>query len=232
MFKLGADLQVYLHREPIDFRAGINSLAVLVQETMALDPFAPAAFAFCNRRRDWMKLLFFDRSGFVLVLKRLAEDKFRWLTDDGSWVVSAAGPAFGICPDCRRRTRHRHGWFNRNLRDLPVEGKTVTVKLRLSRWRCAHQKCERQTFTDRLPTIASPYARRNAFIEQPDVQLFQAFDPKAWGQEACGPGRMVSDKPRKSKRGLDTDYAAKPGARSPTALTTWCRSPFALSSRR
>ncbi|ESY65882.1 IS66 family insertion sequence element accessory protein TnpB [Mesorhizobium sp. LNHC232B00] len=37
MFRLGADLKVYLHREPIDFRAGINSLAVLVQETMALD---------------------------------------------------------------------------------------------------------------------------------------------------------------------------------------------------
>src|SRR4051794_2179152 len=35
-------------------------------------------FAFCNRRCDRMKLLFFDRSGFVLVLKRLTEDKFRW----------------------------------------------------------------------------------------------------------------------------------------------------------
>ena len=52
MFRLGADLKVYLHREPIDFRAGINSLAVLVQETMGLDPFAPVVFAFCNRRRD------------------------------------------------------------------------------------------------------------------------------------------------------------------------------------
>lgn len=78
MFRLGADLKVYLHREPIDFRAGINSVAVLVQETMALDPFAPAVFAFCNRRRDRVKLLFFDRSGFVLILKRLTEDKFRW----------------------------------------------------------------------------------------------------------------------------------------------------------
>ncbi|WP_310856278.1 IS66 family insertion sequence element accessory protein TnpB [Rhizobium hidalgonense] len=71
MFRLGADLKVYLHREPIDFRAGINSLAVLVQETMALDPFAPAVFAFCNRRRDRVKLLFFDRSGFVLILNDL-----------------------------------------------------------------------------------------------------------------------------------------------------------------
>lgn len=78
MFKLAPDVQVYLHREPVDFRAGINGLAVLVQEAMALDPFAPAVFAFCNRRRDRMKILFFDRSGFVLVLKRLTEDRFRW----------------------------------------------------------------------------------------------------------------------------------------------------------
>ena len=78
MFRLSADVQVYLHREAIDFRAGINSLAVLVQETMALDPFAPAVFAFCNRRRDRIKLLFFDRSGFVMILKRLTEDRFRW----------------------------------------------------------------------------------------------------------------------------------------------------------
>ncbi len=49
MFRLDADLKVYLHREPIDFRAGINSLAVLVQEVMELDPFATLVFAFCNR---------------------------------------------------------------------------------------------------------------------------------------------------------------------------------------
>ena len=78
MFRLDAELKVYLHREAIDFLAGINSLAVLVQEAMALDPFAPAVFAFCNRRHDRMKLLFFDRSGFVLALKRLSEDRFRW----------------------------------------------------------------------------------------------------------------------------------------------------------
>ncbi len=78
MFRFSAEVQVYLHREPIDFRAGINRLAVLVQEEMELDPFGSGVFAFCNRRRDRMKLLFFDRSGFVLVLKRLSEDKFCW----------------------------------------------------------------------------------------------------------------------------------------------------------
>ncbi|MER8579605.1 IS66 family insertion sequence element accessory protein TnpB [Mesorhizobium sp. M1423] len=102
MFRLGADLKVYLHREPIDFRAGINSLAVLVQETMALDPFAPAVFAFCNRRRDRMKLLFFDRSGFVLVLKRLTEDKFRWPRREAAVVtltISVIDRAAGLSQD-------------------------------------------------------------------------------------------------------------------------------------
>lgn len=48
-------------------------------------------------------------------------------TADDSWVVSAAGPGFGICPDCSRRTRNWHGWSNRSLQDLPVQGEAVTV---------------------------------------------------------------------------------------------------------
>lgn len=78
MFRLAADLRVYLHREPIDFRAGINSLAIVVEQSMGLNPFERAVFAFCNRRRDRIKLLFYDRSGFLMVLKRLEEDKFHW----------------------------------------------------------------------------------------------------------------------------------------------------------
>ena len=39
MFRLAADVQVYLHREAIDFRVGINGLAILVEQAMDLDPF-------------------------------------------------------------------------------------------------------------------------------------------------------------------------------------------------
>ena len=39
MFRLAADVQVYLHREAIDFRVGINGLAILVEQAMHLDPF-------------------------------------------------------------------------------------------------------------------------------------------------------------------------------------------------
>ena len=88
------------------------------------------------------------------------------LTDDDSWVVSAIGPAYGICPECGQRTRNRHGWSDRSLQDLPVQGRAVTVKLRLSRWLCAERKCKRQTFTDRLATIATPYARRTRRVAE------------------------------------------------------------------
>jgi transposase len=48
MFRFEADLKVFLHREPIDFRAGINSLVMLVEQSMQLDPFARVVFAFHN----------------------------------------------------------------------------------------------------------------------------------------------------------------------------------------
>jgi transposase len=78
MFRLDADLRVYLHREPIDFRAGMNSLVTLVEQAMQIDPFSRAVFAFHNRRRDRIKLLLYDRSGFWLMMKRLETDRFVW----------------------------------------------------------------------------------------------------------------------------------------------------------
>ncbi|MBB3459029.1 hypothetical protein FHT86_007358 [Rhizobium sp. BK313] len=40
------------------------------------------------------------------------------LTVDDDWVVSAAGSTIGICPDCGRRSRNRHGWSNRRHRNV------------------------------------------------------------------------------------------------------------------
>jgi transposase len=78
MFRLDSDARVYLHREPIDFRAGMNSLVTLVEQSMQLDPFSRSVFAFHNRRRDRIKLLLYDRSGFWLMMKRLETDRFVW----------------------------------------------------------------------------------------------------------------------------------------------------------
>ncbi|WP_194723904.1 IS66 family insertion sequence element accessory protein TnpB [Noviherbaspirillum malthae] len=78
MFRFDAHLQVYLHREPIDFRSSMDSLVTLVEQTMQLDPFSRAVFAFHNRGRDRIKLLLYDRWGFWLLMKRLEADRFAW----------------------------------------------------------------------------------------------------------------------------------------------------------
>ena len=78
MFRLSPSLAVYLHREPIDFRKNINGLAALVEHDLALDPFAPAAYVFGNRRRDRIKILGWNRNGFWLLQKRLERERFIW----------------------------------------------------------------------------------------------------------------------------------------------------------
>lgn len=78
MFRLDDDLKVYLHREAIDFRAGLNGLAIMVEQALGLDPFAKAVYVFRNRRRDRVKILGWDRNGFWLLIKRLEQDRFIW----------------------------------------------------------------------------------------------------------------------------------------------------------
>jgi len=78
MFELNPALAVYLHRDPVDFRKSVNGLAAIVEQTLGLDPFAPACFVFGNRRHDKVKLLFWEKNGFWLCYKRLEEDRFIW----------------------------------------------------------------------------------------------------------------------------------------------------------
>ena len=78
MFRFDESLTVYLHRQAIDFRMGINGLAVLVEQALGMNPFASAVYVFSNRRRNRVKILGWDRTGFWLMLKRLEQDRFIW----------------------------------------------------------------------------------------------------------------------------------------------------------
>jgi len=80
----------------------------------------------------------------------------------GQWLISAVGDGSGVCPDRKKRSSRRHGWHERHLQDLPAQGSTVTVKLRLQRWRYRNGACKRKTFFEQPPEIAAPRARRTA----------------------------------------------------------------------
>jgi transposase len=64
------------------------------------------------------------------------------------------------CPDCQRRSRRAHSRFIRQLRDLPLGGMPVRLRLHARRFRCLNPACARQTFRERLPEIAPSYQRR------------------------------------------------------------------------
>lgn len=70
--------KVYIAIGVTDLRKSINGLCQLVAENFAYDLFSESLFAFSNRRRDIIKILFWDRNGFCLWYKRLEKDRFCW----------------------------------------------------------------------------------------------------------------------------------------------------------
>jgi transposase len=84
-------VRVHLCRDVVDFRKQARGLSVLVQEELDLDPMNSHLFAFCNRRRDHIKLLFWERNGFVLWQKKLETDRFPWPREVDTEVVELTG---------------------------------------------------------------------------------------------------------------------------------------------
>lgn len=82
--------RVYLHRAPIDMRKQIDGLAILAKDAMQLEPMSGALFVFINRRRNKLKILLWERNGFVIWYKRLERDKFHWprLRDEAVLTLS------------------------------------------------------------------------------------------------------------------------------------------------
>jgi transposase len=78
MLSFADQSHVYFARDPVDMRKQIDGLTLLVQEAFELDPFSPAAFAFCNRQRDKIKIVFWHGNGFCLLYKRIEKKRFQW----------------------------------------------------------------------------------------------------------------------------------------------------------
>lgn len=71
---------IYLACGNTDLRKGIDGLAALVQQEYKLDPFANCLFLFCNRERNRLKGLSWDKNGFIMCIKRLDGQgaKLKW----------------------------------------------------------------------------------------------------------------------------------------------------------
>jgi transposase len=78
MIYLPSHLRVFLAPGNTDMRKQINTLSIMVEDTLSLDPFSGHLFVFCNRQRTILKVLYWDRIGFCLWQKRLEKHRFKW----------------------------------------------------------------------------------------------------------------------------------------------------------
>ena len=77
MLTLPSSVRVYLAAVPVDLRRGHDGLSAIVRNEWKLNPFDGHLFVFLGRRLDRVKILVWDRNGFVLYYKRLSHGRFR-----------------------------------------------------------------------------------------------------------------------------------------------------------
>lgn len=78
MLSFPGSLRVFVAVEPCDMRKSFNGLHNLVQSTLKEDVRSGAIFAFTNKRRSLLKLVYWDGSGLWILAKRLAKGNFAW----------------------------------------------------------------------------------------------------------------------------------------------------------
>ena len=86
MFPPAHSVKVYIATGITDMRKSINGLSILVADQLELDPLSGHLFAFCNRKRDIIKILYWDRNGFCLWMKRLESQTYRWPDENAASV--------------------------------------------------------------------------------------------------------------------------------------------------
>jgi len=71
-----AAVRIYVAKEPVDLRRGFDGLSAVTRSVLRKDPMSGHIFVFINRRRNRVKLLVWDRTGFVLIYKKLCRGCF------------------------------------------------------------------------------------------------------------------------------------------------------------
>jgi transposase len=76
MFFPEGQVRVFVYGEPVDMRKSFTGLYALTKQALEQDPLSGHLFVFINRRGDYLKALYWDRTGFCLWAKRLERGRF------------------------------------------------------------------------------------------------------------------------------------------------------------
>jgi transposase len=92
MLTLPPGVRVFVAIGRVDGRKGIDGLSALVRSQFAEDPLSGTMYVFFTRRADRVRVLYWDRDGYVLLTKRLEKGTYRvpWQAKEGRVVIEAA----------------------------------------------------------------------------------------------------------------------------------------------
>ena len=80
--------RILAYRHPVDMRKSINGLVALVKNALGEDPLSGTLYVFINRRRTYVKSVYWDRTGFCLFAKRLERGRFTLPGDKETFELS------------------------------------------------------------------------------------------------------------------------------------------------
>jgi transposase len=81
-------------------------------------------------------------------------------------AVVATTSSEAVCPLCQSRSESIHSRYVRCVADLPWAGWAVRLELHVRRFFCQNKECMRQIFTERVPSVVAPYARRTTRLTE------------------------------------------------------------------
>jgi transposase len=92
MLAFPAAIKIYVAVEPVDMRKQYDGLWAAAQQQLHEDPKSGALFAFTNRERTRLKLLYWDGTGVWVLAKRLEQGRFSWPKPSSARVKLALAP--------------------------------------------------------------------------------------------------------------------------------------------
>lgn len=87
MLSLPPSVRIFVALEPLDMRKSFDGLANATRHVLDQDPLSGHLYVFFNRARTMAKSLYWDRSGYCLIAKRLEKGRFKLPDVDGSGKV-------------------------------------------------------------------------------------------------------------------------------------------------
>ena len=87
------------------------------------------------------------------------------------WAVVTSTQAMAECPVCQHNSRRVHSRYERTLEDLSLAQHRLTLQVKVRKFFCLNPTCLRRIFTERLPAVAAPWARKTLRLMQQLQQI-------------------------------------------------------------